>query len=276
MCAGCCAGNSNCPACRALVPATEFPFDESATLEQLLTHALRAYQREWQAGAMATLLYLLIVGGGTWFIGAASSFGAMALTKLVDQAWGFQLVALLQRLLVIPLQSLGSLGLMRMMLDVVQGRSPAPARFFGELRLMPRALLIQLAFSLVLATPQLASLLVTIVLPGQAANVAMGTQCLFGPLFLLFGLSWWLFSIPELLISDCTALQAMQRAWSLGSELRRFRVLGYAALAGALVLAGVLACFVGVFAGLPFAALILLSLFLALRNSSSLPAPTSL
>ena len=276
MCAECCAGNANCPACRALLPTTDFPFDERATLEELLTHALRAYQREWQACALATLLYVMIVAGGSWLISIASSLLVMAITKWGNDetwlAWVYRGLPLVQQLVLVPVQALSSLGFMRMMLDVVQGRSPATGRFFGELRLMPRALLIQVPFTLVLSIPTTA----TMVLSGVGSSAATGVSCLFLPLFLLFGLSWWLFSIPELVISDCSALEAMQRAWSLGSELRRFRVLGYAALAGALLLAGVLACFVGVFAGLPFGALLMLSLFLALRNSTSLPAPRSL
>ena len=277
MCAECCAGNANCPACRALLPTTDFPFDERATLEELLTHALRAYQREWQACALATLLYVMIVAGGSWLISIASSLLVMAITKWGNDetwlAWVYRGLPLVQQLVLVPVQALSSLGFMRMMLDVVQGRSPATGRFFGELRLMPRALLIQVPFTLVLSIPTTA----TMVLSGVGSSAATGVSCLFLPLFLLFGLSWWLFSIPELLLSDCSAPEAMRRAWSLGSAFRRLeassRVLGYSALAGALALAGVLACGVGVLAGLPFGTLVVLSLFLALRSSSSLPAP---
>ena len=56
MCATCAAGDANCPACRALKPTGGFPFDESATLEQLLTHALSAFKREWQSCVIAAAL----------------------------------------------------------------------------------------------------------------------------------------------------------------------------------------------------------------------------
>jgi hypothetical protein len=78
------------------------------------------------------------------------------------------------------------------------------------------------------------------------------------------------------LISDCTPGEAMRRAFSLGSQWRSMRVLGYGALGGLIVLAGAMVCGVGVLAGLPFGTLLVLSLFLAMRNSAQLAAPTSL
>jgi uncharacterized membrane protein len=141
---------------------------------------------------------------------------------------------------------------------------------------MPRALAIQLPLTLVLAAPGIVGLALQAVFPSAVSFVGTGVSCVFLPLLFTFGLSWWLFSIPELLISDCSAVEAMQRAFSLGSRWRNFRVLGYGALASALVLAGIFACGVGVLAGLPFGTLLVLSLFLALRASSGLPAATSL
>ena len=188
----------------------------------------------------------------------------------------FQASNVVQQFALVPLQCIGSLGLMRMMLDVVTGRSPTAGRFFSETRLMPRALAIQLPLTVVTALPGTLGVALQAAFPGAGSGAGAGVSCVFLPLFAVFGLSLWLFSIPELLISDCTAAEAMQRAFSLGSRWRNLRVLGYAALAGVLGFAGVLACGVGVLAGLPFGTLLVLSLFLALRSSSGLPGATSL
>ena len=280
MCAPCCAGHSHCPACRALQPATDFPFDESATLEQLLSHALAAYQREWQSCAIAAGLYLAILVGGSVVVGIFGSLVSLAFMRLYEAGSGslflFQALAIVKNILLVPVQSLASIGLMRMMLDVVTGRSPTASRFFSDTRLLPAAMAIQLPFTLVLASPGVASTVLTASSWEGSSLVGAGLSLMFLAVFLLFGLSWWLFSIPELLISDCGAAEAMRRALTLGSPWRNLRVLGYAALAGALALAGVLACGVGVLAGLPFASLLVLTLFLALRSSSPLPAATSL
>lgn len=281
MCVPCAAGGAECPACRALKPATGFPFDERATLEQLLTHALDALKREWQACVIAALIYVGIVGGGAVLLTIANSLLVIGLMKFNSDAGSFPLLAyqaaeVVRQLLLVPLQCVASLGLMRMLLDVVMGRSPTPGRFFSQTRLLPGALAIQLPFSLMVAIPPLVSTALGTVSPAAGAVVGTGWSCLFVPTFLLFGVSWWLFSIPELLISDCGGVEAMRRAFSLGRPWKNLRVLGYGALAGIIVLAGAMACGVGVLAGLPFGALIMLSLFLAMRSSSSLPTPTML
>lgn len=280
MCEPCAAGGAECPACRALKPATGFPFDERATLEQLLTHALDALKREWQACVIAALIYVGIVAGGAVVLTIASSIVMVALMRLGQgSAWSpllFQGSELMRQLLLVPVQCIASLGLMRTMLDVVMGRSPTPGRFFSDTRLLPGAIAIQLPLALALSLPPLVSTAVGSFSPTAGTVVGAGWSCLFLPAFLVFGLSWWLFSIPELLISDCGALEAMRRAFSLGRPWKNLRVLGYGALAGIIVVAGAMACGVGVLVGLPFGALIMLSLFLAMRSSSGLPAPGSL
>jgi uncharacterized membrane protein len=80
-----------------------------------------------------------------------------------------------------------------------------------------------------------------------------------------------LFAVPELLIGRCGPVEALRRAWQLGRG-QRLRVLGYTLVTSVVVLLGVLACLVGVIPALPLAYLLLLGLFLALRNGSGLPA----
>lgn len=281
MCAPCSAGDSHCPACRALQPATGFPFDERATLEQLLSHALAVYQREWKSCAVAAALYVAVLLGGSMVVGVFGSLLAMAAMRLLDEAktWSvflFPAFTMVRNLLLIPVQSFAALGLMRMMLDVLMGRSPTPGRFFSETRLLPAAMAIQLPFTLVLAAPSLATTALMTTVPGVGTFASVGFSFVFLVAFLVFGLGWWLFSVPELLISDCGALEAMRRALTLGRPWRNLRILGYTALAGLITISGVLACGVGALAALPFASLVVLSLFLALRNSAQLPAATSL
>jgi hypothetical protein len=270
---------ARCPACRALEPTSGFPFDENATLEQLLTHALDALRRSWSTCVIAALIYVLILLGGTIVISVVGSFAMIALMRLREEIAAPLLAAgstAVQSLALVPLQAFVSLGLSRMMLDVVVGRTPDAARFFSVTRLLPRALAIQLPLSLATVMPGIVSSALATVSSPEVSIVTTGWSCLTMPLLAFFGLSVWLFSIPELVISDCSAGEAMRRAWSLGRPWRNVRVLGYGALAGALVLAGVLACGVGVLAGLPFGTLLVLSLFLALRRSSGLPGPTAL
>ena len=54
---------------------------------------------------------------------------------------------------------------------------------------------------------------------------------------------------------------------------QRLRLFGYSFIAGVLYLAGAMCCGIGVILTLPVALMLVLSLFLALRQSSQLPAP---
>lgn len=79
-----------------------------------------------------------------------------------------------------------------------------------------------------------------------------------------------LFASPELIVGNCGPVEALSRAWALGRG-QRWRVVGYSLLSGAIAMVGMLACCVGLLPAFPLAYMILLALFLALRNSSSLP-----
>jgi hypothetical protein len=280
MCAACGAGETNCPTCRALKPASAFPFDEQATLDQLMNHAVTSLQREWQACIVAAAIALGLYAAGVFLIVTATSLASMVLlrsgelgTRAPTIMWaGMQF---LRQMAIVPLQSLLMLGLSRTMIDVLMGRRPAASRFFSDLRLLPNAVLIQLPLAFALAAPGIGMALLPTELP-VATIFSTGWTCLVLPVLAFVGMSWWLFSIPELVISDCGAVEAMRRAFSLGRNGRNLRVFGYAALAAVSVMAGTIACGVGLLVGIPFAMLLMMSLFLALRKSASLPTAKSL
>jgi uncharacterized membrane protein len=82
----------------------------------------------------------------------------------------------------------------------------------------------------------------------------------------------FVFSVPELIVGQCTPLEAIVRAWRLGSG-QRLRLMGYGMVAVGLVLVGGLLCCVGIIPALPLAYMLLLALFLGLRRSAALPRP---
>jgi hypothetical protein len=280
MCVACEAGATTCPACRALGPASAFPFDERATLEQLVTVTWTAFQREWQACVLAGVTYAALILGGTVVTTVATAGASILLMKLVHDTFAsmalMQAVALLRSLAMVPVQAVVFLGLSRMLLDVLMGRRPGAARFFADLRMLPRAMAVLAPLSLFPMVPTLVGLLLQPISPGLSSVVQVVGALVLLPLMLIFGLSLWLFSIPELLISDCSAFEAMRRAVSLSRGWKNLRLLGYAAIGGIGIFLGALACGVGLIAAVPLSTMLVLSLFLAVRNSSQLPAPTSL
>jgi hypothetical protein len=79
-----------------------------------------------------------------------------------------------------------------------------------------------------------------------------------------------MWSGAELLVSECTALEAISRTWTLGSG-QRLRMIGYILVSTLIVVLGAIACCVGMIPAVPIYFMLFLSLFLALRKSSSLP-----
>jgi hypothetical protein len=82
----------------------------------------------------------------------------------------------------------------------------------------------------------------------------------------------WLFGVPELVVSDASAIEALRRAWQVGSG-QRLTVFGYSMMSGLVTIAGMVACCVGVIPALGVAYLLNLGLFLAARNDPALELP---
>ena len=82
------------------------------------------------------------------------------------------------------------------------------------------------------------------------------------------------FASMELVYSDCTAVEALQRSWVLADGFR-VRIFGYGLVGGLVVMAGLTVCCIGLLAAFPLQQLLLVGLFLSLRTGSSLPAPNN-
>ena len=82
-----------------------------------------------------------------------------------------------------------------------------------------------------------------------------------------------LFSVPELMVGQCEPGGGHQARVEPGRRASACARFGYSFVAGLVILAGMLACCVGLLVALPVAYMLLLALFLALRQSSTLPPP---
>ncbi len=301
MCATCAEFGeaTQCPSCRAL-SGGEFPLDATSDFSAMWGYAVAAWQRELGMLLVAVLIFLAIsMAGGlvsnviSQVVNAVmglevdSSDPLGAIPRLVASVIVGQLIG---TLVSIVAQGIALVGLYRVLVDVLLGRKADLARMFSQLHLLPRYLVMQLIFFVALTIPLLAA----VVALGFAALRSAGIDWqhlqasdferllnpqLFGFFFLfmlviLVGaivlLPVTLFAVPELVVGQCSAMEAITRAWNLGSG-QRLRLFGYSFVSGAVVLAGLLLCFVGLIPALPLSYLLLLALFLGLRKSSALP-----
>lgn len=303
MCAQCSENGTqvNCPTCRAL-NSDQFPFNADASLSDLLNNAIEVFKRD-----PANIIIGLVVFFG---ITMAGSFVAQILSTIVtnvvgatyDQTNPFkdigkfilamgvaQVIAMAVNLIT---QALALSGYYRLLMDALIGRKADVSRMFSKVKDVGQFVVLQLLQALIFSVPLL-------VVVGGVAFVAVHNagftfsnpsnfraESLLTPVnmalfagvtlmiivFSIVVLPVTLFSVPELLIGNCTPIEAIKRAWSL-ADGQRLRVVGYSLVTGLLMLAGFIACCVGVFAAIPVTYMLILSLFLALRNSSNLPRP---
>lgn len=302
MCAGCAEGGAEaqCPRCRSL-NANAFPFDAGADFNALWGHAFDAFRREAGMLIVATVVLVGFVMGGAL---VASTLGGIV-TSLLGLAvneknplanlgvfiGSMAVNQLFSTLVNMAVQGVAMVGYYRVLVDVLEGRRADIGRMFSQLHLFAQYVLMQVVLFFAVTVPTavyfVAALLVAVRASGlgvESFGNAEALSRLVSPavigtlslamlayaVFALLILPVTLFSIPELVVSGCGPLEALRRAWALGSG-QRLRVFGYSFVAGLVVLAGIMLCCVGVLAATPLASLLLLALFLALRNSAQFP-----
>jgi hypothetical protein len=298
MCASCAVGGleAQCPTCRSL-HVGGFPFDANADMSALLGHVWAGFQREFPMILVATILFFAFAAGGgiagnvissiiTAMLGLTidetrpmENLGGLVVSVVLSQAVGM--------VINLVVQAIALVGFYRVLMDVLIGRKADVARMFSQLHRFAQFVLLQVLFFLLITLP----MMVMIAAPlgyGFAKAFARGGrpdfEQVFDPtlialtvggamlalVFTVVLLPVMFFAVPELMVSDCTAIEAMRRSWVLG-EGQRLRLLGYSLMMGLITLFGLVLCFVGVIPAVPFAYMLLLALFLALRNSSQLP-----
>lgn len=292
MCLSCSesGASTKCPACRAL-GAVSFPFDARASIGELSSHVAAAFQRDWVMLLIGALIFFAVVGVGSLVANVISTLITRALGLQLDPSNPLsrafiliQVISLVTSTVVnIPLQAVGLLGFYRLLFDSLVGRKADVARMFTVLRLAPQSMLIQVVVLVFALAP--AGLLGAMVgflvggsdsMPGRGALLlgALGFAVVLLVL-LIVALPMMMFSTPELLIGGCGAVEAMRRAWKIGAG-QRLRTLGYTLVMFLMFMLGVLLCCVGLVPAVIIGYQLLLALYLALRQSSGLPAPAEL
>lgn len=301
MCTACSESGvqAQCPSCRSL-SAASFPHDATANFETLWSHAWQAFTRDPLMCIVGGVVFfvMLMIGQAvaTLFselVGAIlglrvdstnpfGNLGAFVASTAVSQVFG-GLVSVL-------VQGVALVGFYRLLIDVLVGKRGDLGRMFSQVHLFGHFVGLQVILFFVVTLPSLLYFGgVGVVAVGMAglrlgALDEMNPERLLNPaiiglvllaivaylVFLFVILPISLFALPELIVGRCGPLEAVQRAWQLGAG-QRLRAFGYSFVAGMVVIAGMVLCCVGLLPALPLATMLLLALFLALRNSSGLP-----
>lgn len=301
MCGGCSDNGTQgqCPTCRAKT-ADSFPFNAQSSLSDLWGHCVETFKRD-----PANLIVGLLIFGG---ISMAGSLVANILSTIVNAILGAnvdqtnpfkdigkfvlsmgvaQVIAMLVQVVV---QAFAISAYYRLLMDALIGRKVDVARMFSKMKDLAKFVTLQVLMFCIVTLPLLAFFAIVAVVALRLGGFDWShpsdfrPEQLFKPQVLgLFAGTWLLmvvvgvmvlpvsmFSMPELIVGNCTPMEAISRTWKLGDG-QRLRVLGYSFVMGLIILAGFVACCFGLFVAVPISYMLVLSLFLALRNSSDLP-----
>ncbi|MDP1823852.1 MAG: hypothetical protein Q8L48_11430 [Archangium sp.] len=299
MCAACAVNGleTQCPTCRDLNPIG-FPYDANADLNTLWSHATSGFQRELAMIVVAVLIYFAFAFGG----GVVSNIINRVVGTIVGVdfdpanpfksglAWNLLISQIVAILVNIPIQGVGLVGLYRVLMDVLVGKKADLARMFSQLHLLANYVVMHVIIFFVITVPTLIYFGIVGLVGLRIIDVDWNHLSEFRPerlahpafLALIFAsmvvflaamvviLPVSLFATPELIVGQCSPVEALKRAWDLGNG-QRLRTFGYSFVAGLLYILGAFCCGVGMIFTMPIALMLILSLFLALRRSAPLP-----
>lgn len=299
MCAACAVNGSEtqCPTCRDLNPIG-FPYDANADLNTLWAHATSGFQRELAMIIVAVLIWFAFAFAGGMVSNIINKIVGSIVGLEIDPAnplkgglgWNFLISQIVTSIVSIPVQGIALVGLYRVLMDVLVGKKADLARMFSQLHVLANYVVMHVIMFFVMTVPALIYFGIVAFVGQRIIDIDWNHLSEFRPerlahpafLALIFGslvvfllamvvvLPISLFATPELIVGQCSPVEALKRAWDLGSG-QRLRTFGYSFVAGLLYILGAFCCGIGVIFTLPIALMLILSLFLALRRSSPLP-----
>lgn len=253
---------------------------EHWTFSALWDHALASFKREWLGLSVAALVLMLILYGAS-FVGGllVALVGELVGSQeglAISAAVGMGLLMVVQFML----QGALSLGLMRIALDVLHGERADIGRLFSQLRKAPAYLGAVLGLTLLLLVPVALLGAVGFVLHSQGVlaeaqliGAVLLATLLLGVPFVYYVLPIYFLAVEFALEDRPQLLQSVRTCYRV-AQGSRLAMLGVSLLGGALLMAGMMLCFVGMLPAFGFMNLLMGGLYLALRRSAQLqPAP---
>lgn len=271
MCDICSEGGTlqSCAACRALTGTGDFPFTrDNYSFDGVFSFVWEHFKREWLMLSVAMLAFVVLLAG-------------VSFVSQIFQAAGGAIDPVVQFVVLVPMQLVQSVvqfiltaGLAVMFWHVFRGESADVSHLFGQFSRFGSflvAVLIQYAIIL--------GIVVVLAIPvgiGMAVGGEKGAVIAGGIALVLLIVPMFWVALPLTLIpleiglgGETNAVQAVKNAFRL-ADGHRLSLLGYTFVAGLLAIVGVLACCIGVLPASALGQMLIVGLYLALRNGSGL------
>jgi hypothetical protein len=288
MCAECGLGGERalCPRCAELTGADGFPFNrENYQFGAVFGHAWAVFTREWLMLSLGTLVFVavgLAVTLLTTVIRAA--VGALGLPILSV------LVAVPCQILAIAIDGIVIMGLIQIYIEALHGKPVDLNKISSQFANWGKYVLQQLALYVFLGIPFAAYLVICAAIglvvsgaglhvdwqslpeagpewTGALVGLSLGLLIAIVPLFYI-----WLpfvFAPMELVRNpNVRVMDSLRNCWNLARG-NRLPIFGYSFIAGLVMIVGMVLCCVGLLPAFALAQLLMVGLFLALRNGST-------
>jgi hypothetical protein len=276
-------GSDLCSACRARVGADAmFPLTrERWSLGELVDIAWQRFKVDWVMLSLGTLIMMGIVFGistlGQVVLFAGAGIGAAAgEPAAIGVATG--VATLLSTALQSVAQGVLQLGLVRMCVESLHGRRVDIGMLFGQFRKIGSAFLQWLAMLLAILIPIGAyGGLVALVIYLTGGFESSERTAIIGAVAVLLAVGpilYWLipfsFAQMELACNDeAGAIDSIRNSFAIAQK-NRLAILGVFLVGGLIISAGILLCCIGILPSFGLGQLVMVGLYLALRNGSGL------
>ncbi|MBS1152130.1 MAG: uncharacterized protein H6Q89_3828 [Myxococcaceae bacterium] len=283
-----------CPACRSLTGTEAFPFTrDSYSFDGIWNYAFEKWKQEW---VMLSVAVLILMAVGFVAVLFNSVFQAIAKGIVGERAGTVGIVAVtvissvMSQIVSMIVQGAFQMGLIRILIDVLNGKKADVGRIMTQLPKLGRYILQVILIQLMVLLPVLLYMGALLVVAAAVSGLSFGDldhwgRALRGPgagILVLGGLALipvlYYVSLPlvfanmELVYGDSSPVESIRRAYVIAKG-HRLSILGFGFIGGLVFLVGFVACCVGIIPAWGLAYLLLTGLYLALRNGSGLPPP---
>jgi len=285
---------SLCPACRALTGGETFPFTrDNFSFDAIWNYSFERWKQEWVMLSVCVLIFFAASTIASIFSSVFQSIGQ----AIIGQRFGTAgiiyvtvIATVASQAIAIVAQGPFQMGIIRILIDVLNGKKADIGRILTQLpklgRYIVQMILVQLMVIVPLALYVLTLMVIALVISGteltdvghwDRAFRGAGIAVLVVGLLVIFPFIFYVtlpltFANMELVYGDASPVESIRRSFQIANGFRT-TIFGFAFIGGLVALVGFLACCIGILPAYALTYMLLVGLYLALRNGSGLPAP---
>lgn len=278
MCSTCSEGGAQtlCPSCQQRMGmGSHFPLTRDTwTFSELWEYCFEIFKREWVMLGVAVLAFFGVAFAANLVTSILPAIGGVAKSGALSIV-----LTIISTVLQQAVSGVMGLGLMRMLIDVLQGSKPDIGRIFSQIHKVGTYLLTMLIVVAMFAVPSGA---VAGIIAGLGYALHWDWESML-PLFIGLGVVALIpliyFTLPLYLLQaeiafndEGTPMQMIRNCYAYARG-ERLSILGVGFVGGLVGIAGMLACCVGVLPAMGLSYMLMCGLYLALRNGADVNNP---